>query len=136
VDDTADVEKADEHYFDFGLLTFMGSLARGITISNVSLGDFCSLTQNFTFTLSHCTLHFRVCAELATHTIYWATVQRILNAASPDFPCVLCVVASTNIPSKRVVSSPSAKLKMRLETYLPDLVYSPVTFLLLNMELG
>jgi hypothetical protein len=26
VGDTADVEKADEHYFDFGLSTFMASL--------------------------------------------------------------------------------------------------------------
>jgi hypothetical protein len=45
------------------------------------------------------------------------------NAAYPDFPYELCLIASSNIPSNSNARSPGAKLKMRLETYLPDLVF-------------
>jgi hypothetical protein len=55
-------------------------------------------------------------------------VQRIIKTAYPNFPCELCLVASPNIPSNSVARSPSAKLKMSIETYFPDLVF-PVSFL-------
>jgi hypothetical protein len=63
VDDTTDVEEADQHCFDLGLrnpwLLWPGDSPQTVfNISNASLGDFCSLTQKFTFTLFHRTLHF------------------------------------------------------------------------------
>jgi hypothetical protein len=56
VDNTPDVEKADQHYFDHGLwhpwlLWPADTPSTVFNISNVLLGDFCSLTQKFTFTL-------------------------------------------------------------------------------------
>jgi hypothetical protein len=45
-----------------------------------------------------------------------------MNAPNPNFSCELCFVESPNIPSNSVARSPGAKLKMSLETYLPDLV--------------
>jgi hypothetical protein len=50
----------------------------------------------------------------------------MLNVAYSDFPYNLCLVASPNIPSKNIVTSHGMKLKMSVESYLPELVYVPV----------
>jgi hypothetical protein len=55
------------------------------------------------------------------------TVQQMLNVAYSNFPYDLCLVASPNIPSKNIVTSRGMKLKMSLESYLPDLVCVPVS---------
>jgi hypothetical protein len=58
--------------------------------------------------------------KLATNRLNYgaATVQWLLKAAYPDFPCEICPVVLPNIPT-----SPCAKLKMSLENHLPDFVY-------------
>lgn len=53
--------------------------------------------------------------------VSWSQVRRVQY---PVYPCGYCIVASLNIPSKRVARSSNAKLKMSLRTYLPYLAWS------------
>jgi hypothetical protein len=67
-------------------------------------------------------LQFHVWTKLTTHSDLKSysstTLQWTVNVAYPDFPYMLCLVASPNIQSNSVARSPGAKLKISLKMYL------------------
>jgi hypothetical protein len=103
------------------LLLIVDSPGTVFNISNISLGDFCSLTQNFTL-LPHHMLHIHVWTKLTTHSNLTRYCSVVTECSLSKHPRDLCLIASPNITSNSIARSSGTKLKISLETFLPVLV--------------
>jgi hypothetical protein len=96
-----------------------------INICNISFYNFCSLTQNFTFTICfflHCI--FMSGQKLTTQSDLMSYCSMNTESSLSKLSMWSHLVASPNIPSNSIARPPSAKLKISLKTHLPNTVCS------------